>query len=319
MNKYYLGIDTSAYTTSIGVVDRDFNIILNLKKVLKVKKDTRGLRQQEAVFQHINNIPALMDIVKDNINIKDIISVGYTDKPRNIEGSYMPVFNVSKSYGSFLSSVLGLKSFCFSHQEGHIEAGLYNNHIEDKKFIVVHISGGTTEILLTERNQERYITSIIGGTKDISAGKLIDRVGVSMGLGFPSGEILDLISAKGNLISQIPISFTNNWINFSGPETFFLRSISEKTYKYEDIAKSVLKCIERSLEGVLTNILKEHEDINKIIIVGGVASNNYLRENLELKKNSNSKIYFSSPNLSTDNGVGIALLTKKAMEVNRWN
>ena len=59
MNKYYLGIDTSAYTTSVGIVNEEGQVILDLRKRLKVARNKRGLRQQEAVFQHIKNLPEM--------------------------------------------------------------------------------------------------------------------------------------------------------------------------------------------------------------------------------------------------------------------
>ena len=50
VSKYYLGIDTSNYTTSVALIDEINNILVDLRRVLKVKKGQRGLRQQEAVF-----------------------------------------------------------------------------------------------------------------------------------------------------------------------------------------------------------------------------------------------------------------------------
>ncbi len=49
-NKYYVGIDTSAYTTSLAVIDDEDNIILDLRKVLEVKKRTKGLRTTGSYF-----------------------------------------------------------------------------------------------------------------------------------------------------------------------------------------------------------------------------------------------------------------------------
>lgn len=316
MNRYYIGIDTSAYTTSIGVVDGDGNILANHKKMLKVNKGNRGLRQQEAVFQHINNFPELLSKLKKEIDFNKVQAIGYSDQPRNLEDSYMPVFNVSKSLGISLSEVLGIKSYNCSHQEGHIAAGLCTqipNKDKRKPFISIHLSGGTTEILLTTYKEYRYTTEIIGGTKDISAGQLIDRNGVKMGLNFPSGKYLDELSQKGQLINNIPISTKGNWINFSGPETYFNRLIEENKYSYNDIAKSLLYCVSLSLVRVLFNIFKEFDKIDLVLVVGGVASNTFLRDNLPLTltKKLSKKVIFPERELCTDNGVGVALLAKE--------
>lgn len=321
-SKYYIGIDTSAYTTSIGVVDDKSTIIANYRQVLRVNKGNRGLRQQEAVFQHINNLPSMISKLKKDINVKNIEAIGYSDQPRYEKDSYMPVFNVSRSYGISLSEILNVKSYNFSHQEGHIASGLYNKKINSKNpFICIHLSGGTTEILLTRNEESRYLTEIIGGTKDISAGQLIDRVGVKMGLDFPSGKSLDSISKKGHVIQNIPISTKKSWINFSGPETYFIRLLENKEYESSDIAKSILYCVNTSLEKVLLNVFRELNNIEAVLIVGGVASNTYLRKNLlrKLNGNLNNKLIFSDLGLSTDNGVGIALLAKNFFEGENYN
>ncbi len=79
-----------------------------------------------------------------------------------------------------------------THQENHIAASLYGCKKEDlDRFISVHMSGGTMEILLTEKDNKGYKTERVGGTKDISFGQLIDRVGVRMGHDFPAGKYID--------------------------------------------------------------------------------------------------------------------------------
>ena len=105
-NKYYVGIDTSAYTTSLAVIDEDNNIVLDLRKILKVKEGKKGLRQQEAVFQHINNLPHLIEEMVEKIDINRIDTVSCSSKPRDLEGSYMPVFIAGKGQAYILSKIL---------------------------------------------------------------------------------------------------------------------------------------------------------------------------------------------------------------------
>ena len=90
MSKYYLGIDTSNYTTSIAIIDEKLNIIHDERILLKVVKGSKGLRQQEALFQHLKNLPILFERVK--IDINSLESIAVSTKPRQIDGSYMPVF-----------------------------------------------------------------------------------------------------------------------------------------------------------------------------------------------------------------------------------
>ena len=85
----FLGIDTSNYTTSISIVDQNGNIIEDLRRLLKVKEGERGLRQQEALFQHLKNLPELFEELKCDTN--DIRAVGVSTSPemKNREGEVL--------------------------------------------------------------------------------------------------------------------------------------------------------------------------------------------------------------------------------------
>ena len=91
----FAGIDTSNYTTSVAVFDGE-HIIQN-KKLLTVKKGERGLRQSDALFQHTVNLPVLISKLKSEIGDADIEAFGVSNRPRNIEGSYMPCFLAGES------------------------------------------------------------------------------------------------------------------------------------------------------------------------------------------------------------------------------
>ena len=156
MTRYFIGIDTSSYTTSLSVIDEKDNIILNLRKLLKVEKGKKGLRQQEAVFQHVQNLPLLVERMTKQIDVAKIENISCSTKPRNVKESYMPVFVVGKGQAFVLSKVLNIDYREFSHQEGHIGAGMISSSFKDiERFISLHISGGTTELLLI-KNQEDF-------------------------------------------------------------------------------------------------------------------------------------------------------------------
>ena len=85
--------------------------------------------------------------------------------------------------------------FLFSHQEGHIEAIRFYSELKRvSPIICFHFSGGTTEAVLLD--EERGLFDIVGGSKDIAYGQVLDRVGVALGLEFPCGEALDKIAVS---------------------------------------------------------------------------------------------------------------------------
>lgn len=96
---YYLGIDTSNYTTSLALYNSEDNSVIQSKKLLPVKQGELGLRQSDALFHHTKQLPELFkELFKDFIG--EIKAVGVSVKPRNTEGSYMPCFLAGESVAS---------------------------------------------------------------------------------------------------------------------------------------------------------------------------------------------------------------------------
>lgn len=314
MSKYYVGIDTSAYTTSLAVIDERDNIVLDLRNILEVRKGQKGLRQQEAVFQHVNNLPILIEKMIDEIDISQIKTISCSNKPRNIEESYMPVFVVGKGQAFILSKVLGTRYKEFSHQEGHIGAGILHSKLkEHKRFISLHISGGTTELLLVHNQKDNFKIDIIGGTLDLSVGQLIDRIGVEEGLGFPSGGIMDELSEQGKLLDlNIPLNIKDNtWFNLSGMENFFKNLIKTNSYRIEDIFVTLFYAMASFIYKAIINSCIEYK-IDSVLITGGVSANKIIRKHLKTQLGKEKiNTFFPKRKLCTDNSIGVAYIGKE--------
>ncbi len=314
----FLGLDTSAYTTSLALmVEGEMN---KREKMLEVKKGEKGLRQSEAVFQHQNNLPFLFETLFNSpreIGKKDIKAVGASVSPRPVSGSYMPVFTVGSAFGRVIARVLDVDFFPTTHQENHLACGLYSNDILLEKFLAFHVSGGTTELLDVkyDPNKCEFITDIVGGTQDLSAGQFIDRVGVMLGCEFPAGKELEEMANKADEASQVPIAVKGCNISFSGPLTYVQRKIEEDKSKGNlnsgSIALGVFRSVAFSLEKLIFNALSSKQKFKDILFVGGVMSNthikNYLETELKLKFDLNT--WFTPPELSKDNGAGVAWIT----------
>ncbi len=301
-----LGIDTSNYTTSVALFDGKNHRMV--RKILDVKEGMRGIRQSDGVFIHNRELPLM---IKEIINGDKIDAVGVSVTPRNVKGSYMPVFTVGTGYAKAISSVLDVNCHEFSHQDGHIMAGIYSlgaYELLNEPFISVHLSGGTTEILESKYNGCNFDNEIIGGTLDISAGQLIDRVGVNIGLKFPCGKELERLAISTEETIPLPISVKGAYVNISGTETK-IQTITEISNAV--IARSVFFYIAQILIKTIRTA-REQTGIKRIMIAGGVASNSIIREKLTDEFADN--IYFASKELSSDNAVGIAVLAYKAEE-----
>ncbi len=306
----FIGIDTSNYTTSIAVTDESGNILSDKRKMLEVKEGERGLRQSGALFQHVNNLPRVLQAVYDDLKLYDtsfIKAVSCSTRPRPVEGSYMPVFNAGISLARSLAMTLKVPLYGFSHQEGHVEAACLGSYFENmERFGMFHLSGGTTEILLSEGLGVNRKLSIIGGTKDISFGQLLDRVGVALGFPFPAGKYLDEIAERStDKPAYLPkIKVENGQINLSGLETHVLGTIGKGAD--EAVVKGLFYEIICALEE-MTRQAAEKYGIHAFIYAGGVASSNYLRKNLSIDIDHG----FGRAGLCADNAVGVSLLGGK--------
>ncbi len=313
MNKeVVIGIDTSNYTTSLALLNTEGVLIREVRQLLPVKEGTVGLRQSDALFHHVKNLPSLFIKLMEEVEDREIVAISSATKPRPLEESYMPVFLASHSYGESLATVLKVPFYEFSHQEGHIAAGLWSLKTEIKEpFIALHLSGGTTEVLKVSPNNFGYSIEIIGESGDLSAGQFIDRIGVKLGLPFPAGPHLEKLANQweGETI-KIPISVKGTTVSFSGPETFVQRLI-EKNHEENQIAYSVFQCVGGTIVSLIKEILKVHP-FKKILLVGGVASNHQIKE-LIIKsfENSGLDLLFANPKYCSDNGLGIGVLGVK--------
>ncbi len=309
-DKVVLGIDTSNYTTSLSIMDTKKRLLVDTRRVLQVKEGLVGLRQSDALFQHIKELPNITKNIGQSIKPAKIVAVGASTQPRSIRGSYMPVFLVSKSLGQTISNLLDIPCYEFSHQEGHIEAGLWSLKLKfGKPFLALHISGGTTEILeIVPKKNTGYQIKIIGGTSDINAGQFIDRIGVELNLPFPSGGHMEnMIKDKVVKDINIPVSVKNEHLSFSGPETFVQKKIKENT-KDINIIYSLFIAIARSLEKLINHILSKYA-YDDLLVVGGVAANEVIRKYLlNSFSGRDIKLHFATTKYCSDNGVGIASL-----------
>lgn len=113
--------------------------------------------------------------LSEQIDFKDVKAVGVSTRPRCVEGSYMPVFLAGEGYAKVVANTLGVPLYEFSHQDGHIMAGIYSSgsfELLENDFISVHLSGwynGNFEKPLT-----RFILTmkLSGRSKDISARRI---------------------------------------------------------------------------------------------------------------------------------------------------
>ncbi len=302
-----LGIDTSNYTTSVAIADLSGNSIANIKRPLPVKQGERGLRQSDAVFAHIKNLPSAMQEAKAVLNGRVPIAIGVSARPRNLDTSYMPCFLSGVAAAESISAATAAPIYTFSHQCGHIMAAIFSSGnqalLDGREFCAFHVSGGTTEVLKVKFNGSEFITECVGGTMDLSAGQVIDRIGVHMGMSFPSGREMEKFAITNKKpLPKKKMSVNDTYVNLSGLENMAIKLYSE-TVDIPYVSAFVLNYIADALITLAENYKKKY-NTEDFLFAGGVMSNEIIKSKIKQKINA----YFALPEYSSDNALGIALL-----------
>ncbi len=315
-SKYVLGIDTSNYKTSLAVTDQQQNVICDLRDFLKVKQGERGLRQSDALFQHIRNLPVLMEQLTES-GPYEFAAVSYSSRPRPAEGSYMPVFLAGEGYARTLAAALDIPAFAFSHQEGHIEAiKAFSDCREDDEILACHFSGGTSELLHVKSRECGYDIEIVGGSKDIAFGQVIDRAGVALGMSFPAGEEMDRLAAASDTASRLltPVKVRDAWLNLSGIDTQMKRVLEGPNTQSRGM--QVRELFERLADAMISMVAQgaEKTGITKVLMAGGVTSSMFMREKIRASlAELDIHAEFDDRGLAQDNAVGTAILGGKRL------
>lgn len=335
---YVLGIDTSNYKTSISILNCD-EIVCDRRVFLDVKKGEKGLRQSDALFQHVKNLPDLLEKAYSDFD-GEISAVAFASKPRSLEDSYMPVFLAGESFARSIASTLDVPVFSFSHQEGHIQAiRSYTEMSEMDEFIACHFSGGTCEVLeIRARDVDLfpeaegyslihgeglfYDTRIVGGSKDISFGQVLDRAGVAMGFSFPAGKEMDRIAMTPGKTSSMltAIRAESGMVNLSGIDTQIknkLKGLSATGGVFAgdtQLRDELIREIFAKISDSIVDMLKQASvktGLRDVVMSGGVTSSEYVRKAVcDPLEKEDIIVYFDDDenDLATDNAVGIALL-----------
>lgn len=303
---WYAGFDTSNYKTSASLYDSDNDKMYPTGAFLPVPQGNRGLRQNDALFLHTRALPSLYEQLCSNAHPESLAAVGASTQPRNTKDSYMPCFLAGAAAGRVIAATISVPFYGFSHQQGHIAAAAWSAKRPDllnTEFLAWHLSGGTTELLrIFPDPSDLFDCEICLATEDLSAGQVIDRAGVMLGLPFPSGAALEKASGEDDGKIAAKTCFKNGRIHFSGLENQFnkLRQDGESA---ENIAGFVLRSVCETVRAATAAAVKDHGGL-PVLCAGGVMSNKMIRTVLTEEFHAIT----AAPEYSGDNASGAALL-----------
>lgn len=311
-----MGLDTSNYTTSTALYDSDGNRIVQSKRLLPVKEGALGLRQADAVFAHVKQLGEVMEQLRsqfgqekglDRDGLPVLSGIGYSARPRDAEGSYMPCFLVGETAARTLSAAVGVPCRPFSHQAGHIAAALYSCgrlELVRERFIAFHLSGGTTECLLVSPGDATpFQVELLGQSLDLKAGQAIDRVGRMLGLPFPAGAQLDRLARESTRKFRFRPVLREGCCSLSGIENQCQKMVDQGELSC-DVARYAVESVLAALIGMTDAARIRCGDL-PLVYSGGVMSNSIIRPAIQVRY---PKALFAQPEFSCDNGAGVAVL-----------
>ena len=306
---YVLGIETSCDETAASIVKDGARILSNeVSSSLSFHKKYGGVVPEIASRRQLETITGVLEcaINKTRVKLSDIDLVSVTNGP-GLLGSLL----VGISFAKSLSLGLGIPLLGVNHLYSHIYANFLNaaDAVPCLPFVALIISGGHTSLFFVEGFDK---IKILGSTQDDACGEAFDKVARILGLGYPGGPLIERLSRKGNprkirfgcSNTKEPLDFS-----FSGIKTAVLYAVSGKGLSLNekrDIAASFQEAVISAL--IKKSLLACRAKGIKILVVGGgVAANNRLRERFYQKARDNGiRCYFAAQELCLDNAAMVA-------------
>ena len=303
---YCLAIESSCDETSMSIIK---NGIEEIKTVvvtqIDIHKKFGGVVPEVASRSHIESITIVLDELLESasMSIDDIDFIGVTYGPGLI-GSLLIGVECAKT----ISLVTGKPLVPVHHIAGHIYANNLNERLSFPLIALV-VSGGHTDLVYMK---EDYSFERIGSTLDDAVGEAYDKVAKILGLDYPGGPIVDKLAKVGNDTYNLPYPLDDKSYNFSfsGIKSATLNIVhNEKqrgnTINVEDMCTSFQNRVVTILTKKTKRALEEF-NVKNLIVAGGVAANNGLRESLSsMVKECGVKLSFPELRLCTDNAAMI--------------
>jgi N6-L-threonylcarbamoyladenine synthase len=306
---FVLGIDTSCDDTAIGV-SRDNTVISNIIASQISHEAFGGVMPEIASREHLTAIDRVLELAlsEARINLEDVDVIAATRGP-GLAGSLLVGFTFARA----LAFGLQKPFYAMHHLEGHIQASLASDPHLEPPFLALVVSGGHTHLFDVPAFGQ-YV--LVGATKDDAAGEAFDKVARLLELGFPGGPAISQAALTGDargfpfsvpMQGQKGFDFSYSGIKNAARLAVQARASGKVSASVNDIAASFQRVVVESLVITTTRAAKSLGR-KTIVISGGVAANQALRERFETVAARESwRVLFPPQGLNTDNGAMIAL------------
>ncbi|MGE3261828.1 MAG: tRNA (adenosine(37)-N6)-threonylcarbamoyltransferase complex transferase subunit TsaD [Bacteriovoracia bacterium] len=309
---HVLGIESSCDETSAAVVRLDASGMTLLSDITARQEEVHvrfgGVVPELASRRHLESLLPVVraSLDKAGISYQQLSAIGVTNRPGLI--------------GSLMIGVNAVKTLCYGlriplipihHLEAHLAAVTLEGAQIQFPCLGLIISGGHTS--LYEITEGWRLGRALGHTRDDAAGEAFDKGARLMGLPYPGGPEVARLAAQGNPSAVAFPRALNSWnqpdFSFSGLKTSIATYLRDHpTPALPDVCASFQEAIVDSLV-TKTAAAAEAGGYRDLVVAGGVAANQRLREKMISALPEGVRLHIPSPKFCTDNGAMIAALS----------
>jgi len=307
-----LNAKTNNDSNSLGLENQSLKLPATANKMGKVNNENNEEAIRTLMEREPEAAEALIEFLS-NYEKPNIDSIAVTVGP-----GLEPALWVGIQCAEALARTWGMPLFGINHMEGHIFSVTAENKKIEFPLVALLVSGGHTQLI---KSESPGIYTLLGETRDDASGEAFDKIARILGLPYPGGPQISKLAAiaREKNIPKI-FSFPRPMINtpdfefsFSGLKTHVLYTIQKHGELTEDEKLDAAREAENAIVEILISktrrAVETYPEIKNIIVAGGVASNNFLRNQMaELSDELGIPVLFPTKELSTDNAIMIGIV-----------
>ena len=299
MKKLCLGIESTAHTWSVGILDFEGEVHSLVSNVYIPEKG--GLHPILIKEHHLNNFKLIIKkaLSEANITIKEINLIAFSQSP-----GLGPILKIGALVARMLSQILKIPIIGVNHCIAHIEIGRLMCDIQDP--LTLYVSGGNTIVSAFESN--RY--QIFGETLDLAIGNMIDSFARDAGLQHPGGPKIEKLALESKNYIPLPYVVKGMDLSFSGLYTAAKRLIESDRYGTDYKLNDVAYSLQETSFAMLTEVTERalaHTGKQEVLLTGGVAANKRLQQMIKyISKEHKARFEVVPLRYAGDNGAMIA-------------
>jgi N6-L-threonylcarbamoyladenine synthase len=306
-----LAIESSCDETAAAVLADGKHLLASVvDSQVQVHSPYGGVVPELASRRHVETIyPVVAEALRTaDVSLDRLDAIAVTQGP-GLVGSLL----VGVSFAKALAFAKNLPCLGVDHMAGHLLSIFLGEEHPDFPYVALAASGGHSSIYLVS---DPLSYKLLGQTRDDAAGEAFDKVAKLLGLGYPGGPVIAETAEGGN---PQAISFPRAWLepvsfdfSFSGVKTSVANYVNRMQQKKEalhipDICASFQEAVADVLvEKTLAAAAKT--GVNRIVLAGGVAANQRLRDLMYMRgRQENFSVFVPPKKYCTDNAAMIAV------------